>query len=284
MNSKRIQAKGWFLTYPKCEVSKEDLLEGIKGCLAVVIEEYVICQEKHKDGDSHLHAFVKYAKKVEWKADRWDIGNHHGNYQVAKSWKAVIDYVKKDGDYISNIDVNAALGHKAKNKQLLEISPKEAVDQGLIPLLALPSLIKAKAMYALQEKAQNQEMVRGIWIWGLPGVGKSHLVRTNEESLFVKAQNKWWDGYAGEEAVLIDDFDQQGKCLGHYLKIWSDKWACTGEVKGGTIPLNFKRLYITSNYSIDDLFGEDEQLCAAIKRRFTQDHRISFDQRSNLFK
>lgn len=59
---------------------------------------------------------MKYAKKVEWKPDRWDVGANHGNYQVAKSWKAVIDYVKKDGDYISNIDVNAALGHKAKNK------------------------------------------------------------------------------------------------------------------------------------------------------------------------
>jgi len=93
-------------------------------------------------------------------------------------------------------------------------------------------------------------------------------VRTTEPSLYVKAQNKWWDGYQGEEAVLIDDFDLQGKCLGHYLKIWSDKWKCTGEIKGSTIPLNFKRIYITSNYSINNIFGEDSVLEAAIKRRF----------------
>lgn len=77
--------------------------------------------------------------------------------------------------------------------------------------------------------------------------------------------------------MLIDDFDKQGKCLGHYLKIWSDKWACTGEIKGGTIPLNFKRIYITSNYSIAEIFDDDEELQAAIARRFTQDHRISYD-------
>lgn len=66
---------------------------------------------------------------------KWDIGTYHGNYQVAKSWKAVQDYVKKDGDYISNIDVKAAMGHKSKNKELLSMSAKEAVDEGLIPLL-----------------------------------------------------------------------------------------------------------------------------------------------------
>ena len=80
MNSKRIQAKGWFLTYPQCAMTKEDLLEGLKGCLPVKIQEYVVAEEKHENGDPHLHAFVKYEKKVEWKADRWDIGTHHGNY------------------------------------------------------------------------------------------------------------------------------------------------------------------------------------------------------------
>lgn len=40
-----------------------------------------------------------------------------------------------------------------RNKQLLEISAKEAVDQGLIDLMQLPALVKAKAAYALQGEA-----------------------------------------------------------------------------------------------------------------------------------
>jgi len=57
----------------------------------------------------------------------------------------------------------------------------------LIPLIHLPNLIKAKAAYRLLEEAKDQEECRGIWIYGPPGVGKSHKVRTSEPSLYIKA-------------------------------------------------------------------------------------------------
>lgn len=43
-----------------------------------------------------------------WKVDKWDMGTYHGNYQVAKSWRAVDKYCKKGGDYISNINLDNA--------------------------------------------------------------------------------------------------------------------------------------------------------------------------------
>ena len=62
-------------------------------------------------------------KKVEWGARKWDIDDHHGDYQQAKCWKAAEKYCQKDGDYISNFDVNAAGNKKdsgrALNKRLL---------------------------------------------------------------------------------------------------------------------------------------------------------------------
>lgn len=128
------------------------------------------------------------------------------------------------------------------------------------------------------------DKVRGIWIHGAPGIGKSHIVRTNEPSLYLKTQNKWWDKYNGEPAVLLEDFDKKGECLSHYLKIWADKWACTGEIKGATVPLNFERFYITSNYHPRDIFPDDPALLEAISRRFTIDHMISYDVTLRLFK
>lgn len=56
--------------------------------------------------------------------------------------------------------------------------------------------------------------------------------------------------------------------LGHYLKIWADKWSASGETKGGKISLRHDKFFITSNYVPADLWPEDQMLCKAIERRF----------------
>lgn len=68
--------------------------------------------------------------------------------------------------------------------------------------------------------------------------------------------------------MILDDFDKGGACLGHYLKIWTDRYACTGETKGGQIPLNYDKFIITSNYTPEQLWPEDATLVQAIRRRF----------------
>lgn len=67
---------------------------------------------------------------------------------------------------------------------------------------------------------------------------------------------------------MLDDFDKGGVCLGHYLKIWADKYACTGEVKGATVPLNHEKFIITSNYTPAQLWPEEPEMLEAITRRF----------------
>lgn len=267
LKTKRIQAKGWFLTWPKCHISKEDALELLKA--TGELEEWVVASELHKDGTPHLHAFIKYSRKVDFKVDRWDLGTFHGNYQVAKCWRAVERYCKKEGDYISSIDLLSAAAKKAKNnRELLEMTPKDAVQHGRINLLQLPALIKAKGMFNMLVEAKDHTDVRGLWYHGAPGVGKSRKAREENPGLFLKQQNKWWDGYEGQKVVLIDDFDKGGSCLGHYLKIWADRYACTGEIKGGMLPLNYEKFIITSNYSPAEIWPEDSVLVEAITRRF----------------
>lgn len=269
---KRKRAKGWFCTWPKCDVAKDFCLSELK--LKHDILEYVICKEDHADETKHLHAFIKVGKRIEFKSDLFDFAGYHGHYEPAKSWRSVIDYVKKDGDYISNFNVVGAMKKKAKelvaeqNSKLLNTDIKQLVEEGDISLLTVPRLINAKRAYtnAIKPPLHNKRCC--FWIYGRPRVGKSYLIREMFEDLFEKPQNKWWDTYNDEEYVLIDDFDKQGELLGHHLKIWADDYRFLGEIKGGTIYIKNKALFITSNYMIEDIF-KDNEVCDALKCRFT---------------
>lgn len=284
--SSRNRAKGWFLTYPKCPLEPEQVLAHFRS-MPFAIKDYCIAKEDHKDGSHHIHAFIRYKDKVEFKPDRWDIGQYHGNYQAAKNWKGVLQYCQKEGNYISNFDPDAAKSKRAaRNKQIVTEDPKKLVDEGIIPIDRLPNIMKAIDIYHLLEPAEDMDTCRGIWIYGPPGVGKSHVVRTlfPRQQLYIKAQNKWFDGYRGQTVMLVDDFDLQGKCLSHYLKLWADKWSASGEIKGYATNLHHRLIIITSNYSIGQVFPENEDyyLHLAIKRRFSVIHMQQRDDSDSI--
>ena len=187
MATKATIAKGWFCTWPHCPMSKEDALLCLQEKLHM--DEWIIAEEEHADGQPHLHAFIKLTKRQRWSATRFDLEKdgvtYHGDYRAAKSWRAVQEYCKKDGDYISNIDVKAARQKQSKmKKEDLLKDPEVLMDEGKLGPMQLCSFLKNSAAYKmlLQQKrkppVEMPEKKRHFWIWGASNTEKTTKKRS----------------------------------------------------------------------------------------------------------
>lgn len=149
----------------------------------------------------------------------------------------------------------------------MEYGAVAAVDKGYIKVTEIRKLSQALDLYRmLKFRPFASPDVRGEWHWGISGAGKSHHARTTYPDAYIKQQNKWFDGYLGQKVILIEDLDTP--TLGHYLKIWADKFPCTGETKGGNLNLQHEKLIITSNFSPEILFKDQVPFIEPILRRF----------------
>lgn len=224
-------------------------------------------REIGSEGTKHLQGFVVFPKAKRLVAVKALHGRCH--WEVARGTsEQARDYCWKDGDYVEFGRFPGSQGRRNDIREavatLKEYGLKRVAEEH--PEVFVKYGRGFRDMNLLLQGEYSHHRCRGVWIYGPPGTGKTHSVKTFFDSVYNKPQSKWWDGYDGESVVLLDDFDSG--VLGHYLKIWSDKYSCTGETKGGTVHLRHKLFIITSNYYPEHFWPEDNSMCEAIERRF----------------
>lgn len=296
----RKESKHWFLTYPKVSLPiRDDGLGDKEGYLADVekrlrdhhrtVVRHVVSLEQHEDGTPHLHAYLNLDESFTIRDPRFfDWAGNHPNLQAARSPKDVSRYCAKNGDFIANFPVNEPPKNSRRElgkKILAATDLAKLVEDEPELILSFKRIVENVNLFKLyKEKPVETEDVRGVWIWGKAGIGKSHAVRKAcGADLYLKSANKWWDGYQGQRNVLWDDLEKDcNKWCHHYLKVWADKYAVIAEVKGGTIPLQHTRFIVTSNYHPATLWPDTEDLALheSVVRRFIiyeMIHRCSCD-------
>lgn len=163
----RLCGSGFFLTYPRCDLSKEKVLDHLKTIGQV--KSAVVAEEKHKDGTPHVHAFVKYQKRLDIRSSKYfDIESFHGNYQTAKCSYAVEKYCKKAGEFLEYGDIDITQAAEARlskktilGKRLCSGEPLVDVVEDNPELLFGYSKLKADVTAFLEDKSRSKPTCEG---------------------------------------------------------------------------------------------------------------------------
>jgi len=138
------------------------------------------------------------------------------------------------------------------------------------PAIYIRHKASLNSVYVDHIQVQDRD-VEIICYYGNAGTGKSLRAKyeTLGMSVFKKdPTSKWWDGYKGEEAVIVDEYYGDWP-LSNFL-IWCDRYGSRGEIKGGSCPLLFKKMIFTSNVSPSEWYPKTTiHQKAAIARRIS---------------
>lgn len=252
-----------------------DLLSTID-CVYVVYGK-----ETGESGTPHLQGYIRFKnQKTMSTVIKMMPGSH---IEIKKGTpQQAIDYCKKDGDFIERGEApktqqdKGTAGGDAQKRRYEEAF--QAAQDGRMEDIPADLLTRH---YATYKKIRMDYATKPLalaelcnqWVYGPTGTGKTREAHEAHPDAFIKKANtKWWDGYQGQDTVIIDDFDKYHVALGYELKIWADHNPFPAEMKGSTVMIRPKKIIVTSNYHPSDIW-QDEQTLEPIQRRFEIIHK-----------
>jgi len=105
-----------------------------------------------------------------------------------------------------------------------------------------------------------------VVLWGDTGIGKSRWCKDNYPNAYWKPKSKWWDGYKGQDVVIVDDF--YGWLPIDDLLRLCDRYPKLEERKGSVCQFLAKTLIFTSNSCWENWYKAwNDKHIAAMRRR-----------------
>lgn len=268
------QSKYWCFTINNPKPNFKDLDGALNWDYLIAGDE--ICP---KTGTPHLQCFIVYKVRTKFSTVKNQLPRAHIERMISTPEKAAA-YCRKDGKSFECGTLPDYYGGKTGGQKKAEnframIDLAMAGDLNEIIEVDPVSYVQHYHAYKrIQQdnpkRVQDLDDVCGEWLWGEPGVGKSYRARKENPNHYDKPLNKWWDGYRGEDCIILDDVGLgQGSWIGDLLKRWADRYSYPAEQKGTTVQIRPKKIVVTSNYTIEQIF-QDETLAKAVSRRFKE--------------
>lgn len=261
-NFENFASSRWILTLHSYTEETVAAIKAIpcKACVA----GYEICP---KTGNKHVQMAISFGKRMIRAKALMDTLKTHCVPQKMKGDWCDQSYCIKDGDIIRMTDdrkqgertdivtFRDSIKRGASTAELLDQHPRECAKYPRFIGLCREAYAENEVLPLPKGSKRSN-----YYVWGEADAGKSTFVEESwgkSPQVYEKLDNKWWNEYAGQETVVIDDpRPSQAKHLFGYLKRWCNERPVRVEAKHGCKMIRPKRFIITANVAPDVLFGE----------------------------
>lgn len=279
----------WCFTLPYGREEQPTYEEALELCYKFekLVKWAMFAREKAPTtGQPHFQSYVKLVKPQRLNQLTQMVPKAH--FSVARgTWEENLVYLTKEDEDPLEFGTRPQHTDNGKREQQVWEETRELAKAGKLDEIRAnifvqqyPSLLSIRRDY--EKRPNDLENPCGVWIFGKSGVGKTTYARQiakekfggdAEDCFFEKMGNKWFDNYRGQPAVVWDDFMlEHSRWAGYLLKIWTDKYAFSAEIKGSARLIRPKCFIVTSQTAAWDYFwGNPTEAGAALEHENTME-------------
>lgn len=230
----------------------------------------------------HLQGFVYFKSPITRTGVKKRLGpgfNHIHLEEAKGSVQQNDDYCTKDGDFERYGD-KPSQGLRSDLRVIRDEIKDGVSEQDIATRFFSRWVVYRRSFQAYRELLHTPRLRLELEVFllvGAPGTGKTRFVYEHHAAspggLWISHDPtlQWFDGYRGEQTVLLDDF-RGGADFAFLLRLL-DIYPLKVPVKGGFKDWVPKRIYITSNVEIDGWYPDLDT--APLARRIKKTARIS---------
>lgn len=165
------------------------------------------------NGTNHLQGFIHFKEKKRFNQVKEILGNTSHIEPAKGTDRQNKVYCSKDGDFweygrIIDQGNRTDLECVAKFIQEENASIEEVAEKYPTHFIRYHRGLRELVNIRNQRIPRNNKTIFTV-IWGAPGTGKSRFaseIAKCYESQYYKPRGEWWDGYYGQECIVVDDF------------------------------------------------------------------------------
>lgn len=257
-----VRTRAWCMTINN--YTDEDIACFHRPVLLRQVRYYIYGEEIGEEGTPHLQCTIIYHNPKK----RHEVSKHFPRASVRTMDGTVeqsVAYCLKDETFVEHGDIPK----QGQRTDIQKIKKMVKENKKIVDILDECTDYQQMRMVELLSKYQGPppaEEKTVIWHYGDSGTGKTRLATESSDDYYISMGTlRWWDGYNGQDTVIIDDF-RKDFCTFHELLRILDRYPYRVQLKGGSVWLRAKTIYITSCYSPVEVYQTREDINQLLRR------------------